>query len=80
MDRYGRYVEKRTAERHATILAGLRAAISLVQARGEFPSMQRVRRELEDPCWMLEKWVRAAWRRIAEELGVFRALAAGTQK
>jgi TniQ len=73
MDRYQRYVKGRTAERRGTILAALRQAIAVVQGRGEFPSMRRVQRELKDPCWMREKWVRGEWKRIAEEMGLIQS-------
>jgi hypothetical protein len=75
MDRYRQYVDRRTAERRGTIMAALRQAIATVKARGHFPSMQRVRAELEDPCWMLEKRVRVEWKRIVHETGLLRGRA-----
>jgi hypothetical protein len=73
MARYRRYVDQWTAIRRGTTAAALRQAIAVVKSRGQFPSMQRVRAELEDPCWILEKWVRVEWKRIAEEMGTVRA-------
>jgi hypothetical protein len=78
MDRYCRYVDERAAERRRTIAAALQHAIATVDARGQFPSMLRVRRVLKDPCWMLEKWVRVEWKRIVEEMGLLRATAASS--
>jgi len=78
MDRYRRYVDQRAAERRRTIAAALQHAIATVNARGQFPSMLRVRRVLKDPCWMLEKWVRVEWKRMVEEMGLLRAPAASS--
>lgn len=69
MERYRRYVNSRAAERKEKILAALHHAISTIKGRSEFPSLGRVRRELEDPNWLREAWVWAEWKRIAEEMG-----------
>lgn len=70
MDRYKRYVKGRRAARRGAIVDALRRAIAVINAKGIFPSMQRVRRELDEPCWMMEKWVRVEWRRIVVEMGL----------
>ncbi len=72
MERYKHYVEKRSAERRGSIVAALRQAILKINGRGEFPTLSRTRRELEDPNWLREQWVRAEWKRIAAELGFLR--------
>ncbi|MFZ1072567.1 MAG: TniQ family protein [Verrucomicrobiia bacterium] len=72
MERYKNYVNKRTAERRGNIVAALRQAILKINGRGEFPTLERTRRELEDPNWLLEKWVRVEWKRIAAEMGFIR--------
>jgi hypothetical protein len=72
MERYKRYVDKRSAERRGNIVAALRQAILSINGRGEFPTMARTQRELADPNWLREEWVRAEWKRIAAELGFLR--------
>jgi hypothetical protein len=69
MDRYKRYVNNRVTARKETILAAMRCALSTIRARGELPTRGRIRKELENPSWLLEKWVRVELKRIAGELG-----------
>ena len=69
MDRYKYYVNKRVTERKGRILAALRKALSIIKARGELPTRGRIRRELDDPNWLFEKWVRVELKCIMEEVG-----------
>jgi hypothetical protein len=73
MDRFAQYVAIQKSERRARILEAIRKAVLQIKAKGQFPSLWRVKKELPNDNWMAEKWVRVEWKRIASEEGfVFR--------
>ncbi len=73
IDRFASYMVIQKSKRRAKIVEAIRKAVLRIKAKGQFPSLWRVKKELPNENWLAEKWVRVEWRRIAAEEGfVFR--------